>query len=420
MANLIHMVYSSAASHIFTRSHLTDLLAGAREKNNRLNITGVLLFTDGSFFQVLEGEADVVDMLFEQIWADERHSQVTVILRESISKRIFGDWTMAFANISPEEVNGILGTSDFFHKGDSYSQLDQGRTKKLLEAFKEGRWRVKLSNTDTPISTVYNISGDEIAEAKAPEGSLMETLFSNPWYSYAYQPIINVKTGKIFSYEALVRTSDNKSAMYVFEKVPKADMHRFDEESRIAAVALAGKLGLSTNLNLNFLPRGLDSSPTAISSVLKAAEENGIRPDQIIMEVLEREVIGDFDSFNSTINQYRGSGMAFAIDDFGSGYAGLNLLADFLPEYIKLDIHLIRSIHSKGPRQAIIHGILRTCFDLGINVLAEGVETIEEYLWLRDQGIELFQGWLFAKPAFEQLSKTFSMPGNREAHTNQI
>lgn len=410
MEHLIYLVYSSAASHDFSRTQLTDLLMQARTKNDKLGITGMLLYTDGSFFQVLEGEAKTVEALFETIQRDCRHTQITMILKETIPHRLFGDWTMAFAHMSPDEVNVILGSNDFFHQGESYVHLGEGRTKKLLAAFKEGRWRTKLSDTATPTSTAYSmipVKGAVNSKSDAPNNI---SPGDTQWYSFAYQPIVNITTRTIHSYEALVRTSDNRPAIHVFERVATSDMYSFDEKIRVGAVELAGRLGLTTHLNLNFLPLSMEASPMAISSVLEAVDRSGIRPNQIIIEILEKEFISDFDHFNEQINRHRGSGLSFAIDDFGSGYAGLNLLADFLPEYIKLDIHLIRSINHKGPRQAIIHGIMRTCIDLGITVIAEGVETVDEYLWLKDQGIEFFQGWLFAKPAFEQLPTTFQLP----------
>lgn len=410
MAHLIYLVYSSAASHAFSRAQLTDLLIQARTKNEQLGITGMLLYTDGSFFQVLEGEAKTVETLFETIERDFRHTHITMILKESTPHRLFGDWTMAFAHMTPDEVNVILGSNDFFHQGESYVNLGEGRAKKLLAAFKEGRWRNKLSDTATPTSTAYAMIPVNCAVTATSDSPHHSFSGDAQWYSFAYQPIVNITTRTIHSYEALVRTIDNRPAIHVFEKVATSDMHTFDEKIRVRAVELAGRLGLTTHLNLNFLPLSMESSPMTISSVLEAAERSDIRPDQIIIEILEKEFISDFDHFNEQINRYRASGLSFAIDDFGSGFAGLNLLADFLPEYIKLDIHLIRSINQKGPRQAIIHGIMRTCTDLGITVIAEGVETVEEYLWLKDQGIELFQGWLFAKPAFEQLVTTVQLP----------
>jgi len=117
------------------------------------------------------------------------------------------------------------------------------------------------------------------------------------------------------------------------------------------------------------------------------------------------------DGFIETINQYRSSGVSIAIDDFGSGYSGLNLLADFQPDSIKIDMTLVRNIHARGPRQAIVRGIVRTCRDLGIDIVTEGVETEGEFLWCADEGIELFQGFFFAKPGFEHLPVAFYPTG---------
>ena len=394
MSKLIHLIYSSAATHSFSQDDLMKLLAKARRNNVRLSLTGMLLYTDGSFFQVLEGEPDTVDALFESIKRDDRHTNVTRIIREPIAKRSFGNWTMGYADITPQEADAIVGANDFFGRGQSFAQLGQGRAKKLLAAFKQGRWRKRL--TDTGIST------SQTSKPSTKKRSL--------GFSYAFQPIINARTREVFSYEALIRGEDNESAGQLFQQVTTSEMHKFDEQSRTVAIELAARMGLSTHLNLNFLPLSLESSPTAITSILATAKRYHIQPEQLVLEILEKELICDFERFSAVVNQHRGSGLSFAIDDFGAGYAGLNLLAEFQPEFIKLDMHLVRNIEGNGPRQAIVRGILRTCLDLGIDVIAEGVETADEYAWLSSEGIELFQGWFFAPPGFEQLPKTFHLP----------
>jgi blue light- and temperature-responsive anti-repressor len=122
-----------------------------------------------------------------------------------------------------------------------------------------------------------------------------------------------------------------------------------------------------------------------------------------VLEVSETETIDKYEVFVDRVNRWRAIGVKFAIDDFGSGYSGLNLLAEFQPEAIKLDMALVRDIGHKGPRQAVIRGVIRTCEDLGIDIVAEGVETIQEAEWLHNEGIVLFQGYLFAKPGFRHL-----------------
>ena len=177
-------------------------------------------------------------------------------------------------------------------------------------------------------------------------------------------------------------------------------MLAFDQKARVEAIGLAARLGIDSRLNLNFIPQSLHSR-TSILTTLEAADRFHLPIDRLILEVTEGAVIDDQAQFAEVINEYRGLGLKVAIDDFGAGYSGLNLLTDFQPDQIKLDMKLVRGIEHHGPRQAIVHAIDQVCRDLGIDVIAEGVETVEEYAWLTNAGVRLFQGYLFAKPAFE-------------------
>ena len=224
-----------------------------------------------------------------------------------------------------------------------------------------------------------------------------------PEFTFAFQPIISVKSGSIVSFEALARGLDNSSAKSVFDKVSKNDRYPFDEALRLKAIPLAAHLGINCALNLNLLPRSLEFSKTAISSTFEMAEKHDISLDKVIIEISESEIIQDVSWFTEAINEHRSSGVSVAIDDFGAGYAGLNLLAEFQPDCIKIDQILLRDIHTKGPRQAIVRGVIRTCIDLGIDIIAEGVESLEEYQWCYEEGIDLYQGYFFARPGFEQL-----------------
>jgi EAL domain-containing protein (putative c-di-GMP-specific phosphodiesterase class I) len=221
--------------------------------------------------------------------------------------------------------------------------------------------------------------------------------------SVAFQPIVDIVAGTVFSYEALLRGARGESAGSLLAQVGAAELHRFDQICRDRAIRMAVQLGIATHINLNFLPNGIFGSEQWIRLSLDAARVIGFPLDRIILEVTEGEAIEDHGSFVRLINAYRRQGVKLAIDDFGAGYAGLNLLADFQPDIVKLDMSLVRGIHGNGPRQAIARGVTQVCTDLGIDVIAEGVETREEYAWFRDLGIRLFQGYLFAKPGFECL-----------------
>lgn len=411
MSKLIQLIYCSAARKRFGPGDLVRILDQARLNNARCGVTGMLLYADGSFFQVLEGEEATVDSVFESISRDDRHGGVTLIIREPVSRRSFGDWTMGYAEPTLQDMDAIVGTNDFFSRGESFEQLGPGRARKLLEAFRHGRWRTTLSDTAAPAAP----AAPEGATVHQPRSERPPTSGTSwPGHTFAFQPIVNAASETLFSYEALIRGRANEPAACVLKQLDPARSPAFHERIRVDAIELAARLGLSTRLNVNFLPSSLNASPTAITSVLEAVERCRLRPEQIVLEILESEIIHDFDDFAAAVNAHRHSGLVFAIDDFGAGHAGLNLLADFQPDLVKLDMHLVRGIESRGPRQAIVRGIARTCADLGIEIIAEGVETEAEFTWLRQEGIELFQGLLFAGPAFERLPAAFHLPGKTE------
>lgn len=136
-------------------AELAELLQKSREDNDRLGLSGMLLYSEGHFFQVLEGPADVVGALYARIEQDTRHDQVTAIIREPISKRHFDAWTMGFATLSRDELAGIAGVNDFFGTGHCFTELGAGRAKKLLAAFAAGRWRLKLSGSrQAPVTSI--------------------------------------------------------------------------------------------------------------------------------------------------------------------------------------------------------------------------------------------------------------------------
>jgi hypothetical protein len=147
MSSLIHCVYCSAATRPFAAADLEQLLLLARQNNARLGVTGMLLYAEGSFFQVLEGPAETVDAIYSKIELDTRHSKMTKIIQEPIRQRVFDEWTMGFSAMSRAELETIPGTNDFFGQGKCFADLDAGRAQKLLAAFRSGRWRQMLSGS---------------------------------------------------------------------------------------------------------------------------------------------------------------------------------------------------------------------------------------------------------------------------------
>lgn len=226
-------------------------------------------------------------------------------------------------------------------------------------------------------------------------------------FTMAFQPIVDIDTGRPWAYEALVRGVNGEGAGEVLAKVTDQNRYRFDQACRVKAIELAAKLGLhqinNCRLSINFLPNAVYRPETCIRSTLEACAQHNFPSDRLMFEVTESEPVRDASHLIGIFNDYRKRGFATAIDDFGAGYAGLNLLTMFQPQVIKLDMELTRSIDTHPPREAIVAGIILTAEKLGITLIAEGVETAAERDQLRAMGIRLQQGYLFARPQVEAL-----------------
>jgi EAL domain-containing protein (putative c-di-GMP-specific phosphodiesterase class I) len=222
-------------------------------------------------------------------------------------------------------------------------------------------------------------------------------------FTMAFQPIIDCQSNQIFGYEALVRGINNESAYSILSRVNEDNRYLFDQRCRIKAIELASKLKLDSMLSINFLPHAIYKPERCIRTTLNAAKKYHFPTENIMFEFTEVERIDDSEFVKSIVDCYQNLGFKTAIDDFGSGYSGLGLLADFQTNIIKFDMNLIRNIHEDKPRQSIIRHCLGIFSDLNVTALAEGIETIEEMHWLKEVGISLMQGYLFAKPGFECL-----------------
>lgn len=222
-------------------------------------------------------------------------------------------------------------------------------------------------------------------------------------FTMAFQPIINCQSNTIYGYEALVRGLNNESAFSIISQVNDDNRYTFDQLCRIKAIALASKLGINTMLSINFLPNAIYKPERCIRTTLEAAKKYNFPTTNIMFEFTEVEKIEDSSHVERVVSYYQELGFKTATDDFGSGYSGLNLLADFQTDIIKLDMALIRDIDKDTKRQTIVRNCLNMFEELNITALAEGIETVEEYHWLKSVGIELMQGYLFAKPGFECL-----------------
>ena len=140
---LVHCIYCSVSTDKnIDKEALDEILSQSRRNNEKKGVTGVLLYDSNSFFQVLEGDRAVVERLYDTISFDSRHDRMTKILIEPIEERAFGEWSMGYPKISRAELETVEGLNDFFSQGKSFIDLEEGRAKNLLNAFKGGKWRL--------------------------------------------------------------------------------------------------------------------------------------------------------------------------------------------------------------------------------------------------------------------------------------
>ena len=225
-------------------------------------------------------------------------------------------------------------------------------------------------------------------------------------FSMAFQPIYDAVAGRVWGYEALVRGLAGEGAYSVLSRVSPEQKYRFDQDCRVKAIELASRLFPADEplmLSINFMPNAVYEPAACLRATLSAARRNNFPTSAIMFEFTENEEVADTAHLQNIITEYRKHGFTTAIDDFGAGHAGLGLLVDFQPDLLKIDMKLLRDVDTSPARQAVVDGIVAIAGKLDITVLAEGIETEAEYLMLKAAGIRLFQGYWFAKPAFEEL-----------------
>lgn len=403
---LTTLIYRSLVNPGLRQACIQTLVQDALERNNAKHVTGILLFDGAEFFQVLEGEETVVNALFNRIRTDPRHSAVVLMMQDFSAYRRFNDTGMQLfdACSHPEEsiLNDIRSLSQF--RG---GYLQDDRIVRLATQFLSQRRTQPAPARFCPSS--WHLEGREhfsLADwpAAAPQQSCQ----------FALQPIVEALTGKVSSFEALIRSPSGGSPANMFALVPADKLYDFDLETKACAFSLGSRmLQAGEKLSVNLLPGVLCSVPGAVETLIAQIEAAGLRPEQIIIEVTETEAITDQDAFYQALKALRIAGTGFAIDDFGSGYSGLALLARFQPDKIKIDRALIEGIHLSGVKQAIVRSIARCCEELGITLVAEGVETLEEWCWLESIGIHLFQGFLFSRPILNSVGEIEWPIGNR-------
>jgi len=215
---------------------------------------------------------------------------------------------------------------------------------------------------------------------------------------FAFQPLVDAETGQVTGHEALVRGCSGESALQIIAGVLPENLFYFDQACRLGAIRDADRAGLEGDLHLNCTEVDPDTIELALASTAEAVAASSLSPHQIVLEFSSLQRLGDPRQLAAVRAQSNRHGFRVLADNYGTGEAGLKRLAVFRPEMLKLDREVVSNVHQSPRRQAMVLGILATCRVLGITPIATGVEREEEVSWLRQAGVERFQGYFFARP----------------------
>jgi len=220
----------------------------------------------------------------------------------------------------------------------------------------------------------------------------------------AFQPIVNIHTGKIFAVEALLRNYKEvgfNSIFELFDEVYKDNLlYSFDLKLRKKALKKLRTIEAYSDVKLfyNLDNRLLEMPNFKHGNTSKLLRHYGIGKNSICFEISERHEISDISRMQEVLEHYKSEDFCIAIDDFGVGYSGYKLLYESKPDIIKIDRFFLSGIQKDAKKKIMARSITQLALQLGINVIAEGIESKEELITCREIGCHFAQGYFVQKP----------------------
>ncbi|MES2820811.1 MAG: bifunctional diguanylate cyclase/phosphodiesterase [Pseudomonadota bacterium] len=217
-----------------------------------------------------------------------------------------------------------------------------------------------------------------------------------------FQPIVSLSERRILGYEALTRGPSNSSLhspIPLFALARSAGrLSELELICRKSACRRFSELELAGQLFLNVSPESLLESSHQPGRTLQLLQAFGIAPSRVVIELTEQAPIEDFALLDKALHHYRAMGFSIALDDLGAGYSSLRLWSELRPDYVKIDRHFIDGIHQDAVKREFVGSILKMAKASRAQVIAEGIEQMEELNVLSEMGIDLVQGYLLARP----------------------
>lgn len=244
------------------------------------------------------------------------------------------------------------------------------------------------------------------------EASWVDEIIINKSLTTHYQPIVTAENGlvKIVGHELLSRglSKEGKliSPFHMFEAARVRNrLFALDHACRINSVSNAAEVAKDQLIFINFLPTAIYSPEHCLKSTLEMIGKKGIKPSQIVFEVVETDEVKNIVHLKRILEYYRKQGFKYALDDVGVGYNGINKIKELNPDFVKLALEFSNGVTKDPEKQEMAKSVLEITHELGGVALAEGVEEESDFLYLQELGYDLFQGYYFSKPAPKPLAK---------------
>jgi EAL domain-containing protein (putative c-di-GMP-specific phosphodiesterase class I) len=257
----------------------------------------------------------------------------------------------------------------------------------------------------TPSSAEFMQSEDLAAFLGWLEGRWLVDLLAADGLFSVFQPIVHAdEPQRVFAYEGLIRgrlpDGNPVSPDRLFSAAKSIGLSAdLDCAARIKAIQTAAQRRISARIFVNINVNSIFDPQRCLASTIAAARASGLCPEQFVFEVVESEEIADPEGLLRVLELFRENGFGVALDDVGAGYASLNLLVRVKPDFMKLDMGLIRNVDRDRYKGHVAAKLLELARELNAHTVVEGVETIGEWQWAREHGADFAQGYLFAAPA---------------------
>ncbi len=224
-----------------------------------------------------------------------------------------------------------------------------------------------------------------------------------------FQPIVSLTQKRILGYEALIRGPSDSALHSPFNLFTTAEQFnlstRLEFLCREITIQRYADLGIKEKLFINASPLVLLQPEFKKGETLRLLDQYGVNPRSVIIELTEHKPADNYEIMRASAKHYRSMGFEIALDDLGAGYSGLRLWAELLPEYVKIDKHFIHALHDDPVKLNFVRSIQSMAVSLNCNVIAEGIETEEEFKAIEKLGIAHAQGYYFARPTAIPLEK---------------